>query len=144
MDFPAATKERLEAALTSLELKTFRDDDDDVCVAFENCYCYFQIGAVTLSCTGTWNGNAADEETAQDMFWFANSLNARGLVGACNTVQRPEGVSMHNKTHFLLGEGASDPQLSEMLDTWLQTVIGMCAQLEEQYPQLVTWESEEN
>lgn len=144
MDFPAVTKERVEATLDAMELRHYRDDDDDICVAFDNAFFYFRVDDNMAFCFGTWGGMSSDEELSLDMGRFTNRMNSSMVLGTAVPVSTEGGDTIRIGLPLLMSEGVTDEQLSSMLDTFFQVSFSAFSMLEEQYPQLVTWGEEEN
>lgn len=144
MEFPALTKERLEVALDALGLQHFRDDDGDVCVGFDAAFFYFRANEHMVTSHAIWKGATADEALGHDMSMFVNHINAVALLGTAVSVMTQDGHTVRVDIPLLVAEGATDEQARDMLDTCFQASFSAFHLLEQQYPQLVTWEVAED
>lgn len=131
MEYPAVTQERIEQALTSLELNFERDEDGDTVLGFEELVCFFGVNDNNFVGWANWRGAATTEEDIAQLHLVINEVNKEVPMLRTSAREGEAGVWPQGFTLFPTPEGVSDEQLKNMLDYFFYASHFMAAMLSE-------------
>ncbi|VEG28407.1 type III secretion system chaperone family protein [Actinomyces howellii] len=140
---PKVTIARVEAWLKSEDLNYELDEDGDVLTGFENCMVsIIDRGGDFLSVATTWRGELGEvEEAALRVEVDEHNHSKYGPRAAVRATD--DGAVLSADMSVVTTEGMSDAQLADFLGTAFATVLSFYAEVEENYPALVTWTEED-
>lgn len=136
MEYPAVTQERLEQALTELNLNFGRDDDGDTILGFEELLCFFTVSDINFIGWANWMGGAKTDEDIADLYLAVNEVNKEVPMVRTRVIESEGSAFPQGFALFPVPDGASDEQLKSMVDYFFHASHMMAHLLNEQVGRL--------
>ena len=146
MALPAVTTQRIEAVLKDEELEYGVDDDNEVLRALSTPTS-FTASLRTLSCcsfTATGGQRLADSDLVARLREFIKDKNSDIYLPKLTMVFLDDGLLRVGYEYSApVGGGLTDEQLHNTIIAVFGTTFSVLEELEQAFPELVTWDVEE-
>lgn len=129
MNYPPVTQERIEQALSSLNLAFQRDKDDNTVLSLEELVCAFGVFENHFTGLANWRGIANNEEDGYQLRLAINEVNKKVPTMRTHARKFEDKVFPQGMVTFPTSHGVSDEQLRIMLDRFFSSAHDMAALL---------------
>lgn len=146
MALPAVTTQRIEAVLKDEELEYGVDDDNEVFASFVNANFFYRIveDIELLFIYGYWRAETADSDLVARLREFIKDKNSDIYLPKLTMVFLDDGLLRVGYEYSApVGGGLTDEQLHNTIIAVFGTTFSVLEELEQVFPELVTWDVEE-
>ena len=146
MGLPAVTLQRVENVLKKEELE-YSVENHEVLTGFVNAIFGYRIieELELLYISGIWRAETTDAALSQRLLQLVREKNADIYMPKLIASADDAGVSRIAFEYSIpIGGGMTDEQLHEVIVALFATTLGVFNDIEGEFPQLVTWNTEED